>query len=446
MSRTLSGVTLDVRRSALAEPTETPPARWVAALVLLNLGVTAGWFGPIQVLLAEQAAMVAADGGPSKEASLSIVLFAGAAVSMVCNPVWGALSDRTVLRAGRRVPWVLGGVVAGAVALLLTAQAESLGSLVLGWCLVQLTLNAAWAAITAAVPDQVPVERRGLVGGLIAVAGTVGVLVGVKIAEVTGSIASGYAVIAAALLVLATPYLLGSRDLALPADHRPERPTARELVRSFWVSPREHPDFAWAWLTRLLVNLGNWIALNYLFYYLTDVLGFSAAQDDNVANARLGVLVMVYGVAVVLSTIVVGHWSDRVGRRKVFVIWSGVVVGAAGLLLAIFQSWPGTVAAAVVLGIGFGIYQAVDFALITQVLPGAAERGKDLGVINIAAALPQVLAPAIAGAVLVAVRALGGTVRTDGEGWSLGYGVLYLLSFVICVLGSVLVTRIRGVR
>ena len=439
-------MTLDVRRSALAEPTETPPARWVAALVLLNLGVTAGWFGPIQVLLAEQAALVAAGGGPSKEASLSVVLFAGAAVSMVCNPVWGALSDRTVLRAGRRVPWVLGGVLTGAVALLLTAQAQSLGTLVLGWCLVQLTLNAAWAAITAAVPDQVPVERRGLIGGLIAVAGTVGVLVGVKIAEVTGSIASGYAVIAATLLVLAAPYLLGSRDLALPADHRPERPTTRDLVRSFWVSPREHPDFAWAWLTRLLVNLGNWIALNYLFYYLTDVLGFSAAQDDNVANARLGTLVMVYGVAVVLSTIVVGHWSDRVGRRKVFVIWSGVVVGSAGLLLAFFQTWPGTVAAAVVLGIGFGIYQAVDFALITQVLPDAAERGKDLGVINIAAALPQVLAPAIAGAVLVAVRALGGTVRTDGDGWSLGYGVLYLLSFAICVLGSVLVTRIRGVR
>ena len=55
-------------------------------------------------------------------------------------------------------------------------------------------------------------------------------------------------------------------------------------MRSFWVSPREHPDFAWAWLTRLLVNLGNWIALNYLYYFLTDGLGFG--DDDATAQPR----------------------------------------------------------------------------------------------------------------------------------------------------------------
>ena len=433
--------------AALAEPTTAPPLRWVGALVLLNLGVTAGFFGPIQVLLAEQSAVIAA--GPStlsKEAILSIVLAAGAAVSMLANPVWGALSDRTLLRVGRRVPWVVAGVLAGALALLLTSQTGSLPTLLLGWCLVQLTLNAAWAAGTAAVPDQVPAERRGLVGGLVAVAGTVGVLVGVKIAEVTGSIASGYAATGAVMVLLAVPYALGSRDLALPEDHPREPLRLGALVHSFWVSPREHPDFAWAWLTRLLVNLGNWIALNYLYYFLSDVLGFSTAESDNVANARLGVLVLIYGVTTVVTAAVVGHLSDRVGRRKVFVIWSGVVTGLAALVLAVSQTWAASIVAAVVLGCGFGIYQAVDFALITQVLPEAAGRAKDLGVINIAASLPQVLAPVIAGGVLILVRSLDGSVATRGDGWSLGYGVLYLLSFGICLLGSVLVTRIRSVR
>lgn len=432
--------------TALAEPTVAPPKRWIGALVLLNLAVTAGWFGPIQVLLAEQSRDLAVDSTLSKEAILSIVLAAGALVSMVANPVWGALSDRTMLRVGRRVPWVVGGVVTGAVALLLTSQAGSVLTLLLGWSLVQLTLNAAFAAVTASVPDQVPVEQRGLIGGLIAVAGTVGVLVGVKIAEVTGSIASGYAVIAGVLLVLSLPYVLGSRDLSLPEDHVRDQLTPRTFLASFWLSPRAHPDFAWAWLTRLLVNLGNWIALNYLFYYLTDVLGFSDAEQDNVANAKLGLLVMIYGVAVVVTAVVVGRWSDRVGRRKVFVIWSGIVTGSAGLILGFSQTWESTIAAAVVLGCGFGIYQAVDFALITQVLPSALGRGKDLGVINIAASLPQVLAPVIAGGVLILVRELGGTVATHGGGWSLGYAVLYALAFVVCLLGSVLVTRIRGVR
>ena len=117
----------------------------------------------------------------------------------------------------------------------------------------------------------------------------------------------------------------------------------KQLVRSFWVSPREHPDFAWAWLTRLLVNLGNWIALNYLYYFLTDGLGFG---DDD-ATARLGVLVTIYGVATVATTVVVGHWSDRVGRRKVFVIWSGVLIGASSLVLGLWQGWAGALVAAV---------------------------------------------------------------------------------------------------
>lgn len=430
-------------RSAFDEPVDAPPARWVGALVLLNLGVMAGWFGPIQVLLAQQADRIAAAdaGGVSKEALLAVVLFAGAAVSMFANPVWGAFSDRTRSRLGRRVPWVLGGVVLGAASLLLLSVAESALLMVVAWSLVQLALNAAWAGGVAAVPDQVPAERRGLIGGLVAIAGTVGVLMGIKIAELTGSIAQGYLVIAVVMLVLSVPYLVGSRDVALPPDHVIEPMDWKRLVRSFWVSPREHPDFAWAFLTRLLVNLGNWIALNYLYYFLTDGLGYG---DDD-ATSRLGLLVLIYGVAIVATTVVVGHWSDRVGRRKVFVIWSGVLIGASSLVLALWQDWPGALVAAVVLGAGFGVYQAVDFALITQVLPGAGDRAKDLGVINIASALPQVLAPAIAGLILVLVRELGGSVATQGESWSLGYGLVYVVGFVLCVLGSVFVTRIKSV-
>lgn len=430
-------------RSAFDDPVDAPPARWVGSLVLLNFGLMAGWFGPIQVLLAQQADRVAAAeaGGLSKELLLSVVLFVGAMISLLANPVWGAFSDRTRSRLGRRVPWVLGGVVVGAVGLLLLSVAETAVSMVLAWSLVQLALNAAWAGGTAAVPDQVPVARRGLIGGMIAIAGTVGVLLGIKIAELTGSITQGYVVIAVVMLVLSIPYLLGSRDIALPAGHELAPMDWKSLLRSFWISPSEHPDFAWAWVTRFLVNLGNWIALNYLFYYLTDGLGFG----DDEATAKLGVLVLIYGGTTVATAVVVGHWSDRTGRRKVFVVWSGLLIGVSQLVLGLWQDWPGALLAAGILGAGFGVYQAVDFALITQVLPAAAERAKDLGVINIASALPQVIAPAVAGLILVVVRASGGSVATQGESWSVGYGVVYAVGFVMCVLGSVFVTRIRSV-
>ena len=82
------------------------------------------------------------------------------------------------------------------------------------------------------------------------------------------------------------------------------------------------------------------------------------------------------------------------------------------------------------LGIGYGVYLSVDFALCTEVLPEAEARGKDLGIINVANALPQVFAAVRLGAVLVAGRRLRGALRLRRGG---------------CLLGSVLVVNIRSV-
>ncbi|ABL79800.1 major facilitator superfamily MFS_1 [Nocardioides sp. JS614] len=425
-------------RSALAEPTTKPPGRWIAAITLASIGLWAGFFGPIQVLLAQQAEAIAPD---DKKVVLSVVLGLGAFVSVVCNPVFGAFSDRTTLRAGRRLPWIAGGAVGGALSLLLLSVADNVVVMAIGWCGVQATLNAMLAAVTATVPDQVPVGERGRVGGILAVAQTVGVVGGTGIASATGSIAAGYVVTAGVLIVLTLPYCVGSRDVPLAPDELPPPFDWGGFLRSFWVSPRRHPDFAWAWITRFLVNLGNALGLLYLLYYLQDVIGV----DKDEADDRVFLLTAIYAAVIMATTVVFGVWSDRTGKRKVFVIWSGVVGSLASLLLAVGQTWPAAVAAAVLMGVGYGIYTSVDFALITQVLPGAEDRAKDLGVINIANALPQVFAPFIAAVILLVVEAAGGVTETGGDRFSVGYCVLYSVAFLVAVLGSVFVTKIRSV-
>ena len=140
------------------------------------------------------------------------------------------------------------------------------------------------------------------------------------------------------------------------------------------------------------------------------MIGYSSDEAEN----RVFVLTAVYALTLVLTTVVFGAWSDRLGRRKVFVIWSGLVSGSAAVLLGVGQSWPAALAAAVVMGCAYGIYTAVDFALITEVLPTAIDRAKDLGVINIANALPQVFAPVLAGVLLWLVESAGGVVESDG--------------------------------
>jgi MFS family permease len=409
----------------------------VALLAVASVGLWAGFFGPISVLLAQQAEALDA---ANKEQVLALVTGLGALVSVICNPLAGAFSDRTTLRAGRRLPWLVGGALGGAVSLGVLSVAPNVAVMVLGWCGVQAALNAMLAAVTAMIPDQVPSSRRGRIGGIVAVAQTIGVVAGTGIAAATGSIAAGYLAIAAFLLVLAVPFSLSSRDLVLPVEARPAF-DVRRFVRSFWISPRLHPDFGWAWLTRFLVNLGNALGLLYLLYFLQDVVGYSSDEAED----RVFVLTAVYGLTLLLTAVVFGIWSDRLGKRKVFVIWSGLVSGSAAALLGVGQSWPAALAAAIVMGCAYGIYTAVDFALITEVLPTAVDRAKDLGVINIANALPQVCAPVLAGVLLWLVEAGGGVVESEGHGFSTGYFALYLLAFLASVLGSVFVTRIRGV-
>ncbi|CED92084.1 MFS transporter [Actinomyces succiniciruminis] len=407
--------------ASAAAPEHMPPRSWSLTLTLTMLGLFSAWFGPIQVLLGLQAAQLAPD---HKEAVLSLVTGLGALVSTLGNPVFGALSDRTSGRFGRRLPWIVGGLALGTVGLVVLAIADSVALMILGWCLVQGFLNAAYAALNASVTDQVPVDRRGFVSGLIGVAQTAGLVMGAGIAATAGGTRTGYLVLAVLVVVLGIPHVLNARDLRLP-DGAP-RPSLRHILAGFVPPLRSHPDFGWAWLTRFLVNLGNSTGTLYLLYYLMDAVGMEA----DAAATGVFILTGIYAVAVFGSTVSGGIWSDRLGRRKPFVIVAALVTGLAALDLALTQNWIGAIVGAVILGIGFGAFTSVDFALVTQVLPSSGDAARDLGIINIASAGAQVLAPVVAAPI---VTHLG------------GYTGLYLMAAAACVLGAVCVTRIRTV-
>ena len=412
--------------AALAEPAAPVSRGWVGLLVLAALGVWMAFFTPIQVLLPEQ---VEAIDPARKETMLGLVTGVGAAAAMVVNPLAGALSDRTSLRLrgrafGRRHPWTLGGALLGALALVLLSRQHTVAGVLVGWVAAQTCFNTMLATLTAAVPDRVPVAQRGSVSAWIGLPAVGGVVLGVILVTllVTG-VGAGYVAVAVVVALLALPFALSTPDDPLPREYRqPLRPGA--ILAGMWVSPRRYPDFAWAWITRFLVQLGNALGTLYLLYFLTDRVHY---RDP---GTGLLILILIYTGGLAATTVVAGRLSDRTGRRKVFVVWSGVVMAVAAVLLAAWPTWTGAMVAAVVLGAGYGVYGAVDAALITQVLPRATDRAKDLGVINIANSAPQVLGPALSAPIVVHLG---------------GYPVLYSLTALVTLLGSVFVLRIRSV-
>jgi MFS family permease len=406
---------------ALEEPTVPVRTRYIASVALVNLGITIAFFTPIQNLLPRLAQEVAPD---SKETALAWITGAGAFASIFFNPLAGALSDRTTMRWGRRKPWVLGGALAGAVGILCLGLPATVLGLSLVWFACQATINSSYAAITATIPDQVPVRQRGLVSGWVGLSTTVGVVVGVALVSfVVTDLRPGLVVTAALLVLLVLPFVLGVRDVPLPHDKKPPFHLATWL-RGFWISPREYPDFAWAWITRFLMMLGNSMATLYLLFFLQDAVEYPEPEQGQT------VLIGLYALGTILTAVVFGRISDRSGRRKIHVITSTIVMAVAAVILAFFPVFPAAMVAALVLGLGYGMYLAVDQALITQVLPTAIDRGRDLGVINIANSAPQVLAPVIAAPIVTGAA---------------GYTGLYLMTAVITLTSAALVTRIRSV-
>jgi MFS family permease len=411
---------------ALAEPEEYVRRGWVTGLTFASLGMWMAALTPIQVLMPIQLQDITPK---HKILALGLVSAAGAIAATIATPVAGAMSDRTTGRlrlwglAGRRHRWTLFAALLGAVSLVLLGVQHTVAGVALLWVVFNLFQNAQYASLSAAIPDHVPVRQRATVAGWVGMPQALGLVLGtVLVIDVFTTTPSGYLVLAIALFGLALPFVFRTPDYELEAEHR-EPFSFAKLVRSYWISPKEYPDFGWAWITRFLNALAVAMGTLYLLYFLRDAVHYPHPKDG------LLILIVIYTVMVVFAAIIGGMISDRSGRRKRMVTVAGLVIAVAALLLTFVETWDASIVAAVLFGGGFGCYLAVDQALITQVLPQARDRAKDLGIINIAIVCPGAFGAAIAAALV----SLG------------GYPLLYGGTTVVAIAASAFVWKIKSV-
>ncbi|HEY6799491.1 MAG TPA: MFS transporter [Agromyces sp.] len=411
--------------SALGEPTRRVGAGWIASFTTVWLGVWMAQLTPVQLLLPAQInAELRPENWVDSVVAFGVISGIAAIATIIAYPLTGALSDRTTSRFGRRRPWILIGALVFAAALVSLGFQTQMWAIGAVWVAASVGFCIMTAALTATIADQVPVNQRGFVSGWMSAPQAVGIIVGlVLVTELVTDATVGYALLAVLLVVLAIPFL-SRREQPLLVTER-ARVSAKSIIASFWISPRAHPDFGWTLLSRVLVSVGNALGTSLLLYFLMFQLNDEHAEDD------LIVLTLIYMEFVIAASLVLGKLSDRLGRRKVFVFIASALQGVAALLLALFPDLTVAMVAAGLLGLGYGCFLSVDQALATQVLPDAASRGKDLGIMNIASAVPQAVAPMIGAAAVVV---------------SGSFMLVFLLGAAFSFAGALAVVRVRGVR
>jgi MFS family permease len=360
--------------------------------------------------------------------NLALVTGVGGMLSLFAAPVFGRLSDRTASRYGMRRPWMLGGLTGGVLGITVVATATNVTMVLAGWCLAQVSFNALQAALVAVLPDQVPLTQRGTVSGVLGITLPVAAVFGTFLVQLfEGSQAAMFlapCIIGAAFIVL---FAVRLKDRCLdPRDARPW--SLGDLLAAFHVHPRRDPDFAWAFAGRFLFICAYAFLTTYQAFYLLEQVGSSEADVPE----QVFLATLVQSAVLVVASLVGGRLSDRTGRRKVFVVAASLTYGAALFVVAASDTFTGFLVGMAISGLGFGTYMAVDLALVADVLPDSADSARDMGLFNIANALPYALAPAVAPAILAA----------SGD----SYGVLYAVAGICAVLAAAAVLPIRGVR
>jgi MFS family permease len=441
--------------SVMEKPPALPPPEGKLSL-WRHIAISSFWFGNNlhwgalgMIIIPSQATRLAnafgQTGGRITEGEITgWTIGLGAIVGALVPPIVGAFSDRCTGSMGRRRPFVIAGTLINVVALACFYMAftqKTLAGYILGWMLIGLGNNIATGAFSGIIPDVVPRTERGLASSWMATMqqlGTIGgfVVGGFLMSKDREQDLLAVTLIAVVLAVVTMITVAGTPERRLP---RAEPFRLSELKECFWISPREHPDFAWVWITRAFFTTGWWLIQPILLYFMRDVI---RAEDPAGAVAVLGGVVLVGAIP---TGIAGGVLSDRWGRKRIIFI-AALVMAATCLLFTALTFIPvesrmvAVYVVAILWGFGYGAYLSVDWALGTDVLPNPDDAGKDMGVWHLSMVIPQSLAAPAAGLMLKPFAQPGAGYSTGG------YVLLFAVACVFMFLCGALIFNVKKAR
>jgi MFS family permease len=418
--------------SAAIDSGEAPPvprmrAGLIWVLVFLIFGASMAVVTPLAFSLTVKLNILV----PGQVEVLGLITGIGAIASVVATPLVGVLSDRTRSRLGRRRPWAIGGAVAGFAGLYLLAIAPTVPIVVVGWVITLLGWQTASNMVTAFLGDRLPEEQRGRVSAYTGFANMVAPIFGIGLVSSFASqqlllfLIPGLIAVAGVIV-----FTIFARDVEGLAPT--EKTSLVQVFSRLVFNPRKAPNYAWNWLGRALLFFGLSFTTTYSTYFI--------AARLNLPVTGVGGIIAILGLGGIVSGAIgalgVGFLADRLRRRKIFVLLSGLIMLAGTVLSAVSYELPGLIAGSLLATLAIGAFSTVDQAIVLDVLPNREESGRYLGIMQLAQQLPGTVGPLAAAGILAI-----------GAASSPNYTLMYVVSGALALAGAlVILFKVRGVR
>ena len=382
----------------------------------LWFGIQAVWGAILGLVVQDRVAALAAH----PVAAFGALAGAGAAIAAVTQLLSGFASDRYRARHGDRRPFYAAGVALAVPALVAIPIAPSVAVLAAALLGLQLAMNVAGGPYQAIVADYLDPDAVGRGSSWMSVTQFSGSFVGPLLATVLHGAPLGFAL----ALCLVGGWAVTDRTCS-QIDLRP-----RAILSSSKDDERLRldRDARTVIASRAFINLGFYTLVGFLFFFVRSSL--------HVADPRLstGILILTFTISGVAGAAFAGPAADRRDKRVVVTVACVAVAIAVGAFAAA-GSFAVAVGCAIGSGIAWGAFFTADWAIAYRVLPAGA-LGSAMGVWNLAATIPQVVAPLLTAPLVAAL---------DARSAGLGPRAAFVLVVVEFAAGTAWLWRLRRV-
>lgn len=346
---------------------------------------------------------------------LSYFWLAAPLAGLIVQPIVGLFSDGTWTRFGRRIPFIMGGALVSALALLLMPNAPvllafaplAMGAFIL--LFMDLSFNVTMQPFRALVADMLNdgqkttgyvvqtflINLGAVVGAVLPLLMTwLGVSDEARAGEVSDHIAYSYYIGGAILLitVLVTSFKTKEyppKEFAeyndIPQEQAAERPSFVSLIRD---------------IPRVMLQLGvvqffSWAALFLMWTYLKPAItgvvtdhATGAVLSDGATQTWVGVLNGTYPIPACIASLFIGGIAARYGNKTVYAV--SLLLGAVGFAgLCLLHDQYALMLPMIGIGIAWAAILAMPYAILSRAVE-PRRMGVYMGIFNFTITVPQI--------------------------------------------------------